>query len=103
MLQGIVEAQSWSNRGSHPEARARQMALNLYYRTAVQRRLRQLWAALTGRSYDLLDLAEVAAAYKVHGSYHAGTQTVPLSRIQGSRGRRRRRRVRSRLCFRGTR
>lgn len=47
----------------------------------------RVWAALTGRSRRLLDLATVQTTCTVVGRHHAGWQTVPIDQIRGSLGR----------------
>lgn len=67
--------------------RAGQAARQLYQWAYTLGWLGQMWAALTGQSRDLLNLAEVEANRAIGSRYSAGHQTVPLSQIRGSQGR----------------
>jgi hypothetical protein len=67
--------------------RAGQVARQRYQRAYSLGWLGKLWAALTGRSYHLLNLTEVEANEAVGNRYSAGIQTVPIRQIRGSQGR----------------
>lgn len=60
---------------------------NLYSRTRNRGQWGQLWSALTGRQRHLLALAEVETGRTGPAYGCAGIRTVPISQIQGSRGR----------------
>lgn len=83
----LVQATSAGFSRSDATRRAGQVARQLYQQASISGWLGQLWAALTGRSRHLLNLAEVEATKAVGNRYSAGIQTVPISRIQGSQGR----------------
>ncbi len=67
--------------------RAGQVARQLYQRVYTLGWLGKLWAALTGRSHHLLNLAEVEANDAIGNRYSAGLQAVPICQIRGSQGR----------------
>lgn len=85
----LVQAASAGFNHSRSDAahRARQAARQLYQRAYTSGWLGQMWAALTGRSHDLLNLAEVAANNAVGNRYSIGRQAVPICQIRGSQGR----------------
>jgi hypothetical protein len=64
------------------------LASEYLYCHALNRAWRgQIWAALTGRSRQLLALAEIDATCVVHARRYAGLRTVPINLIRGSQGR----------------
>lgn len=64
-----------------------QTADALYARARGRARRRELWSALTIRSYRLLALAEIERTSTLQARSYAGIQTVPISRIRGSESR----------------
>lgn len=84
-------AQASSARLSYSHAdnahRAGQAARQLYQRACTLGWLGQMWAAFTGRSRHLLNLAEIEAHGSAGNRYSAGIQAVPLRQIRGSQGR----------------
>ena len=83
----LVQAASVGFSRSDTTYRAGQAAQQLYQRAYTLGWLGQMWAALTGRSRDLLNLAEVEANDAVDNRYSAGMQAVPICQIRGSQGR----------------
>jgi hypothetical protein len=59
----------------------------LYSSARSRGRRNRIWSKLTGRSCNLLSLADVDAACTVCSRRHAGLRTVPISHIRGSEGR----------------
>ena len=62
-------------------------AIAAYRRARRSAGISRLCNLLTGRSVRLQRLSDVQASGAVLGCHHAGTQAVPISRIQGSEGR----------------
>jgi hypothetical protein len=62
-------------------------AFRLYERALVHGWWRRLWATLTRRRPDLLDLSDVERTCALKDRHYAGIQTVRLSQIRGSEGR----------------
>lgn len=64
-----------------------QTASSMYSQARGRAWRRQIWSSLTGKSRQLLSLAEVDATCAVRARRHAGIRTVPISKIRGSEGR----------------
>ena len=62
----------------------RRSALRLYRWERCVGAARRLWARLTGRQHDLLDLK---AARRIDGAHSVAIQAVPLAAVRGSEGR----------------
>jgi len=62
--------------------------INHTYRlTQLKGRLGGIWARLTRRSRELLDLSQFTLENRLNGGHYAGLKTVPIDRIKGSEGR----------------
>jgi hypothetical protein len=59
----------------------------LYHKMQTQASLKKWWGRLTGRQYELLDLAAFAAANRVSHRRYLGTMAVPVASIRGSEDR----------------
>ena len=68
-------------------SRLGQVALARFFRARRLASVKRLWAALTGRSCQLLSLAQIQVSRRVRGSHYAGMRTVPIGQIRGSEGR----------------
>lgn len=64
-----------------------QTGSSLYSQARGRAWRRQIWSSLTGKSRQLLSLAEVGASCAVQARRHAGIRTVPIGKIRGSEGR----------------
>ena len=75
--------------GFQEQPGARQQALARHFNRAYRRGWWfRLWSALRRRPARLLDLAAIVHAHLIRGEHFAGRQTVPISQIRGSEGRR---------------
>ena len=83
----LVQAASAGFSRSDTTYRAGQAAQQLYQRAYTLGWLDKMWAALTGQSHHLLNLAEIEANDAVGNRYSAGVQAVPICQIRGSQGR----------------
>lgn len=59
-------------------------AIRLYQRSRFRGELSRLWARLTGRPRQLLELAAALSVSGAHSAYDAGTREVLIAQIRGS-------------------
>ena len=62
-------------------------AQTLFQQAVLRGKLRKVWAKLTGRSAQLLDLTAVQASKAIVARHDQGTQVIPVAQIRGSEGR----------------
>ncbi len=69
------------------ESQATRSALNNYRAALLRAAVEKVWAVISDRKGNLLDLSEVEKQIQVSNRHHAGIQAVPVHKIGGSLGR----------------
>jgi len=69
------------------ENQATKSAMNNYRAALLRAAMGKVWAVISGRKGNLLDLNEVEKQIQVRNRHHAGIQAVAMRKIVGSLGR----------------